>query len=355
MTIDDFIKELAAKVDGTPVIKDDNLNARAEPFTNGPLTFYPDGSKNLDHLLSLVTVITRKGSRYISLFSHTMPKRVFNGIRVDLEEGRRSETHVQNFIEFKYVAQGQLRKRIEDRDYLFKQGDVLFLNRDTNNAEYGRTKDTVVICLLISNSFFDKSLRTDLSGTEIADFPRNYMLDRKRDFFFIRFIPEKGPSQIPPCFENICAEFMRPRSGGNHILIGMVERFLAELPDRYQRVVEWNNHALVLKKEFEEVRGFLEKNYAQVTLEKLIAKFGHGINYYNRLIKNHTGLGYIEYLQNIRLEQAEHLLITTKFPVEDIAYQVGYKNLSHFYSLFYKKFQIKPKEMRMESAVGPSR
>jgi YesN/AraC family two-component response regulator len=78
----------------------------------------------------------------------------------------------------------------------------------------------------------------------------------------------------------------------------------------------------------------------------MIAKFGHGINYYNKLIKNHTGLSYVAYLQNIKLEKAEQLLLNTRYSVEEIIFQVGYSNLTHFYNLFYKKFKTKPNDYR---------
>jgi AraC-like DNA-binding protein len=215
--------------------------------------------------------------------------------------------------------------------------------------EYCYHKNMAVMCLLISNSFFDKIIRPDISGVEnneLGDFPHRFLGDMKRDFFFIRFIPKNGPAQIPPFFEHIYTEFLLPRAGGNHLIIGLVERFLNEFFHEYKYMVEWNDLTLIRKKEFEKVRAYMEEQYPQVTLEKLIEKFGRSINYFNKLIKSHTGKSYVKYLQDIRLEKAEHLLMTTKFPVEEIACQVGYKDPSHFYKIFYEKYHIRPKEIR---------
>jgi AraC-like DNA-binding protein/quercetin dioxygenase-like cupin family protein len=297
----------------------------------------------------MAAMITGTGSPYISLLAHTMPKRIFNGYQIEFREGSRSEPHSHNFIEFDYIAKGQLHKRIEGRDYVFNQGDILFLNRDTSHIEYCYHKNMAVMCLLISNSFFDKNIRLDISsvGNKVLDdFPHHFLSDMKRDFFFIRFTPKNGPMQIPPFFEQIYTEFLLPRAGGNNIIIGLVERFLNEFSREYSRIIEWNDLTLIQKKEFEQVRAYMEEQCPQVTLEKLIGKFGHGINYYNKLIKSHTGQSYVEYLQNIRLEKAKQLLMTTKFPIEKIASLVGYKYPSHFYKVFYKKYQIRPKEIR---------
>jgi AraC-like DNA-binding protein len=41
---------------------------------------------------------------------------------------------------------------------------------------------------------------------------------------------------------------------------------------------------------------------------------------------------YSKFLQSIRLEKAEYLLKSTGYPIEDIARQVGYNNLSIVHS-----------------------
>jgi AraC-like DNA-binding protein/quercetin dioxygenase-like cupin family protein len=349
MTIDEIISELSAKADAVPAEDFSIFYAKATPFKSGSFTHYPDGTRNVDSLISMVAMITGADLPHISLLVHTMPKRVFSGFQIKFEEGSQSDQHSHNFIEFDYVTQGQLHKSIEGRDYVFNQGEILFLNRDTNHTEYWYHKDMAVMCLLISNSFFDKAMRLDIAGEEngeLENFPRRFLHDMNRDFFFIRFIPKNGPLQIPPFFEYIYTEFLLPRAGGNHLITGLVERFLNEFPREYHSAIEWNNLALNRNKEFEKVRAYMEEQYPRVTLKSLIEKFGHSINYYNKMIKSHTGLSYVKYLQNIRLEKAKQLLMSTKFPIEEIACRVGYKDPSHFYKIFYEKYQIRPKEIR---------
>jgi AraC-like DNA-binding protein/quercetin dioxygenase-like cupin family protein len=349
MTIDEIILELSAKKDNIPVEKVNILLSKSEPFHVGPFTVYPNRSRNVNNLASIVVTTTSADSPYISFFSSNMPRRIFSEDRIEFEEGSQSEPHEDNYVEFDFVAKGQSHIWIEGRDYIFNQGDLSFINSNTTHAEYGHRRDMALISLLISNSFFDKTMRPDIPGRETGNLLRRFIVDRKDNFFFIRFTPKNGPSQIPPFFEYICTEFLRPQPGGNHLIIGFVERFLNALFHEYRYVVEWNDHGRSREKEFEEVTAYLEEHYAQVTLEKLIGKFGHGINYYNKLIKSHTGQSYVEYLQNIRLERAEQFLVTTQFPVEEIAYRVGYKDPSHFYKIFYKKYQTNPKEIRTQA------
>jgi AraC-like DNA-binding protein len=128
--------------------------------------------------------------------------------------------------------------------------------------------------------------------------------------------------------------------------MGYVERLLSLLPLDYQVSVEWKNRKAEGNHRFQEIRHFLEEQYRHVSMNDLIAAFGHDMFYFNRLIKSHTGMTYSAFLQNIRLEKAELLLKTTEYTVEEIADMVGYENLSYFYKIFTNKFKMKPREMR---------
>lgn len=61
-----------------------------------------------------------------------------------------------------------------------------------------------------------------------------------------------------------------------------------------------------------------------------------------RRFKAATGLSLIEYLQNLRIEQAKALLETTDLPVEEIAAQVGYADTSFFRRLFKRLVGLTP-------------
>jgi YesN/AraC family two-component response regulator len=110
--------------------------------------------------------------------------------------------------------------------------------------------------------------------------------------------------------------------------------------------VERNDRNAAGNASFKEIRRYLEDHYQDTALYDLIEKFGYDMNHFNRLIKNHTGLTYSHFLQNIRLEKAEMLLKTTGFTIEEIARKVGYENLTYFYKIFQKKFNLSPKDLR---------
>ena len=81
------------------------------------------------------------------------------------------------------------------------------------------------------------------------------------------------------------------------------------------------------------------------------ASFHFQKDYFNRLIKKNTGMTYSEYLQNIRLSEAQKLLLHTEMSISDIAEHVGYHNKGYFYKIFTQKYGMTPAEYRKKEKI----
>ena len=65
-----------------------------------------------------------------------------------------------------------------------------------------------------------------------------------------------------------------------------------------------------------------------------------------RRFKSATGSSLIAYLQNLRVEEAKHLLETTDTPVDEISYAAGYSDASFFRRLFKRLTGLTPSHYR---------
>ncbi|MET3888394.1 AraC-like DNA-binding protein [Chitinophagaceae bacterium OAS944] len=54
------------------------------------------------------------------------------------------------------------------------------------------------------------------------------------------------------------------------------------------------------------------------------------------------------YLQQLRLQKAQQLLLTTEMSVTDITYDIGYSHVTHFTTLFKNEFGLTPTEWRKQ-------
>lgn len=65
-----------------------------------------------------------------------------------------------------------------------------------------------------------------------------------------------------------------------------------------------------------------------------------------RRFKHATGLALIDYLQNLRIEEAKGLLESSDRAVDEISYQIGYEDASFFRRLFKRRTGVAPAQYR---------
>ncbi len=64
-----------------------------------------------------------------------------------------------------------------------------------------------------------------------------------------------------------------------------------------------------------------------------------------------TDLTVHQYIMSLKLKKANDLLLTTNLNVSEVAYDTGFKNISHFSRVFTKEFGYNPSNIKMEKQV----
>ena len=75
-------------------------------------------------------------------------------------------------------------------------------------------------------------------------------------------------------------------------------------------------------------------------------------NYLSKLFRNHMGMNLREYIDQLRIEEAKRLLLSTQMSVSEVASHVGYFNISYFSTVFHKIVGMSPVDWRNDSARG---
>ena len=86
----------------------------------------------------------------------------------------------------------------------------------------------------------------------------------------------------------------------------------------------------------------------EVSLSVLAEEFNLNPQYISQLFKNEIGVGFLAYLTNIRMEKAKKLLLSTSFPIAEIAQKTGYGDYRVFTKVFKKAEGITPSQYRRE-------
>ncbi|MBP1965873.1 AraC family transcriptional regulator of adaptative response / methylphosphotriester-DNA alkyltransferase methyltransferase [Paenibacillus aceris] len=96
----------------------------------------------------------------------------------------------------------------------------------------------------------------------------------------------------------------------------------------------------------------MKEDYAEpLTLSVLAEHFYASVYHLQRTFKRVKGVTPLTYLQQLRIEAAQRLLIETDKPVNVIGAQVGIANAAHFATLFQKKTGFTPSEYRQTSTI----
>ena len=80
--------------------------------------------------------------------------------------------------------------------------------------------------------------------------------------------------------------------------------------------------------------------------DKMIEISGKSREHISRMLKKYYNVTPADYVNELRLNHAVNLMMTSNLSITEICYECGFSNLSWFYSLFEKKFNKSPSRYR---------
>ena len=103
-----------------------------------------------------------------------------------------------------------------------------------------------------------------------------------------------------------------------------------------------------------EATNYIQQHFQEddFSLNQTAAAVNLSPNHFSTVFRKEMGQTFIEYLTDVRMNEAKHLVATTKERVTDISYMVGYRDPHYFSSLFKKTQGMTPKEYRNSMEAG---
>lgn len=94
-------------------------------------------------------------------------------------------------------------------------------------------------------------------------------------------------------------------------------------------------------------KDFIEANYRKdISLDDVSRSVDISPYYFSKLFKEETGVNFIEYLTNIRIEHAKKLLLNRELSIKNICSDTGYSDPNYFSRIFKKLVGVTPTEYR---------
>ena len=101
----------------------------------------------------------------------------------------------------------------------------------------------------------------------------------------------------------------------------------------------------------QEIMAYTKENLNTVCLESLSFQFKLSKSSVSKLFKNELGISYLEYLKNLKLENAKEFLESRDMPIERLSAALGYSSTKYFTKLFKGMYGITPREYRYSHIV----
>ena len=84
--------------------------------------------------------------------------------------------------------------------------------------------------------------------------------------------------------------------------------------------------------------------YEDITLDQVAEELNISVFYLSKLFRKHMGINFTEYLTQLRIDHAKHLLQEGNKSIKEVAYAVGFNSQSYFSKIFKKYTGTAPSE-----------
>ncbi|SFL86950.1 AraC-type DNA-binding protein [Gracilibacillus orientalis] len=257
--------------------------------------------------------------------------------------------HSHDYIEMNYVFHGNFHQKVADKSITLKQGDILLLNQYIEHELAACEENDIVINFIIHPAFFDyilSNLSTGFIQSQMLYFLMNSIFDYSQKGEYL-YYPVSNSDRIQDIMQQLLKEMMEESllsKSKIKFLMGLLILELIEQQNQTNRSTQKSEQNAFLT----EVFRYIEEHYQEANLQALAKCFNQTVYWISKQIKSLTNQNFKDLVQEKRLQVAKNLLVYSDLPMQAIAEEVGYENISYFYRLFKKKYGMTPKAYKMQ-------
>lgn len=254
--------------------------------------------------------------------------------------------HKHNYIELMYVYAGSMTHYINNQTITIHEGELLLLNQNIKHSIDYCDENDIIFNFIIRPEFL-KFLSTMLeTDNDVSRFIFDALYSYDNDGEYLVFKVQKH-QQVKSYIESIIINLYEPSLHHDLELKLLVGLLLTELMNHPESIKSYTGDS------YDKILGsrilkYISLHYKDGSLDELSKEFHQPDYKICKLIKKQTGYTFTFLLQEEKLKEAEHLLLTTQMSMNDIIAEIGYENISYFYRIFKKKYQMTPQKYRQQ-------
>lgn len=238
--------------------------------------------------------------------------------------------HWHNEMEFIYLDKGKLDIDVDGNMYSVVEGQIMIVSSNAMHA-YMKTEPGTVIWVA---KVYLKNILSYLDTKErLTEIYRNTLIikatDKMKSIFKELINAQYG--RMNECYSGIKASELTIEILSNK---NTIKQYIPT------KTVENTENIYKMQQ-------FMEDNlHKDITLTMVADYLGFSTAYCSKYIKKKTNLNFLDYVNSIRLREAEELLQTSEMCITDIAYTTGFKSIQCFNRIFKKHRGVTPSQYK---------
>ena len=242
-----------------------------------------------------------------------------------------------------------------DTGRILQEYQLIYITRGQGHFSGGALKNVPVgegtILLLFPNEWhsYQPAIATGwdtywvgFKGGVADQLIRHHFFDKQTPLHAIGF-----NEQLLDLFKQVIALAREERAGFQQAISGIAMHMLGAVYF-ITKNSQFQDKEIVTK--IEKAR-LLMREYPDGTIppEELAARLNMGYSWFRRMFKQYTGLSPTQYQQQIRLQQAKDLLVSSGKTIKEIAYELNFESANYFTAFFKQKAGFTPAVFRKRS------
>lgn len=236
--------------------------------------------------------------------------------------------HWHEHIELHYIVSGSTKFLLDQQEIHAGKGDLVIANSNVLHAGYcdGRPVEALVVIF-----------EMEALSEELAD----------KNILFQPWI--RGDEEIGRIMRRIYEENERRDIGYRLACKGALLQLITYLARSYAAEMLSDSDSLKRRKKLERlnmVNQYIEQHYTDAISNGELAELIHlSEDRFNHLFKEGMGMAPLQYINEVRLKKAMHLLKQGKYTAAEVADAVGFSDYNNFGRLFRRYFGCTPMEV----------
>ena len=167
----------------------------------------------------------------------------------------------------------------------------------------------------------------------------------------VKFTEEELQSIIP-LLELIIREGNKDPDSQKELLLNLLSCFIIFFSRKKKINYKTNTSVSTANAHIKRAVNYILLNYVNnISAEDVAKKINLSPVYFSSLFRKTTGITFIDYLTDLRLNRAKQLLMLDSYSVSDVCYACGFNSSSNFLRAFKKKYGVAPNELKTKSKL----